>query len=278
MLELRDKGATYDLTPPTSDELEEIVKLPAAACTPPLAFEARDGVSLAARLVAETKRGDVLPLLQMTLARLYGEEEKRGDGVLRSSDYRGLDEAVSETADAAMARLDDDAKAELPKLVASLVSDVGVDPVSGAPAPVVVPLDRAEFEAQGPARRELIDAFVEARLLTSEDGDKGARVRPVHDSLLRIWPQAEKIVKENAGLIRVRRTLEPIVRDWSAASDEAKVDTSRPFAAAARWRATLAGALRRRSCATDARLYRRGPAARRGEARAGTRRAGAPRA
>ena len=233
LLELRDKGTAYDLTPPTPDELEEIVKLPVAACTPPLAFEVRNGLSLAARLVAETKRGDVLPLLQMTLARLYGEEEKRGDGLLRFDDYRGLDAAVGETADAAMAELGAAAEAELPKLVAGLVGDVGVDPVSGAPTPIIVPLDRAEFEARGPARRALIDAFVEARLLT---GDEGARVRPVHDSLLRIWPRAAEIVKENASLIRVRRTLEPIVRDWSTASGEAKaahLDLSPPLLAGA---------------------------------------------
>jgi tetratricopeptide (TPR) repeat protein len=222
LLELRDKGATYDLTPPTPDELQHIVALPVAACAPPLAFEVRDGASLAARLVAEARGGDVLPLLQVTLARLYGEEEKRGDGLLRFDDYHGLEAAVSETADAAMARLGDPAKAELPKLVAGLVGDVGVDPVTGAPVPIVVPLDRVKFEAGRPARRALIDAFVEARLLTSEGGGEGARVRPVHESLLRIWPQAVEIVKENAGLIRVRRTLEPIVRDWSAAMGEAK--------------------------------------------------------
>ena len=181
LLELRDKGATYDLTPPTPDELEQIVTLPVVACAPPLAFEVRDGASLATQLVAEAKGGDVLPLLQVTLARLYRKEQTRGDGLLRFDDYRGLDAAVSETADAAMARLDEAAKAELPKLVAALVGDVGVDPISGAPSPVVVPLDRTEFEARRPARGALIDAFVEARLLTSEGNDEIARVRPVHE-------------------------------------------------------------------------------------------------
>ena len=31
LLELRDKGATYDLTPPTPDEVDEITRLPVAA-------------------------------------------------------------------------------------------------------------------------------------------------------------------------------------------------------------------------------------------------------
>ncbi|MGD0188742.1 MAG: hypothetical protein ABSC25_26355, partial [Roseiarcus sp.] len=216
LLDLRDKGASFDLIPPSAAELEEIVKRPAEACEPPLVFETRDGRSLAARLVAEAKGGDALPLLQAALARLYSEQEKRGDGVLRFSDYRGMDAAVSETADEAMASLDGAARGELPSLVAGLVSDVAADPLTGAPTPHVVALDRQAFEAGRPARKALIDAFVDKRLLTAE-GDAGAtRVRPVHEALLRIWPEAATIVAETASLIRVRHALEPIVREWSA--------------------------------------------------------------
>jgi hypothetical protein len=71
------------------------------------------------------KGSDALPLLQVTLARLYGEQEKR---VLAFADYRGLDVAVSETAEAAMASLDAAAKAELAALVPSLVADVAAEP------------------------------------------------------------------------------------------------------------------------------------------------------
>ena len=222
LLELRDKGASFDLIRPSPGELEEMVKGPVEACDPPLAFETRDGHSLAERLVDEAKGGDALPLLGVTLARLYQAEEARKDSVLRFDDYRGLAAAVSETADEAMKTLDPSEKAELPALVAALVSDVAPDPLTGAPTPVVAPLDRQSFEAGRPSRTKLIDAFVDKRLLTSEGDGAAARVRPVHEALLRIWPDAVRIVAETSGLIRVRHTLEPIVREWAAAGESDK--------------------------------------------------------
>ena len=222
LLELRDKGASFDLIRPSPGELEEMVKGPVEACDPPLAFETRDGHSLAERLVDEAKGGDALPLLGMTLARLYRAEEERKDSVLRFDDYRGLAAAVSETADEAMKTLDPSEKAELPALVAALVSDVAPDPLTGASAPVIAPLDRQSFEAGRPSRTKLIDAFVGKRLLTSEGDGAAARVRPVHEALLRIWPDAVRIVAETSGLIRIRHALEPIVREWAAAGESDK--------------------------------------------------------
>jgi tetratricopeptide (TPR) repeat protein len=222
LLELRDKRASFDLIRPSPGELEEMVKGPVEACDPPLAFETREGHSLAERLVDEAKGGDALPLLGVTLARLYQAEEGRKDGVLRFDDYRGLAVAVSETADEAMKTLDPSEKAELPALVAALVSDVAPDPLTGAPAPVVAPLERKTFEDGRPSRTKLIDAFIEKRLLTSEGDGASARVRPVHEALLRIWPDAEGIVVETSGLIRVRHALEPIVREWVAAGESDK--------------------------------------------------------
>ena len=102
---LRAGGATLDLPAATPSELEEMATRPAAICEPPLAFERREGRSLASVLVADAEGGDALPLLQMTLARLSAAEAARGDGVLRFADYRGLGEAVSRTANEALEKL-----------------------------------------------------------------------------------------------------------------------------------------------------------------------------
>ena len=222
LVALREAGETFDLVPPTSAELEEIVTRPVAACQPPLAFEQQPGSSLSAQLVVDAKGGDALPLLQMTLSRLYAAEAARGDGVLRFTDYRGMDAAVTETANEALGTLNDAAKAELPALITALVTDVAADPLTGAAQPIVTALDRKKFEAGNVAREALVEAFVSNRLLTAEGDGVSALVRPVHEALLRIWPQAVEIVHENAVLIRVRHTLEPIVREWLAAPAETK--------------------------------------------------------
>ena len=129
---LESHGATLDLLPPSASELEDIVTRPVAACHPPLAYEIdAQGRSLAEVLVADAKGGDALPLLQMTLQRLFDAEAKRGDGVLRFADYPGMDAAVTRTAEEAVARLDQRALAALPALITAFVRDVAIAPDGG---------------------------------------------------------------------------------------------------------------------------------------------------
>jgi tetratricopeptide (TPR) repeat protein len=222
LVALRDAGATLDLLPPTASELEEMTTRPVALCDPPLRFERRDGRSLAATLVADARGGDALPLLQMTLSRLGAAEAARGDGVLRFADYRGMDEAVTETANEALAGLDASARGQLPDLITGMVRDVAADPLTGAPTPVIGALDRARFETGRPERTALVEAFVAKRLVTAEGDAASQRVRPTHEALLRIWPEAVATIAEAAQLIRVRHALEPIAREWAEAAPEDK--------------------------------------------------------
>ena len=111
-------------------------------------------------------------------------------------------------------------RAELPALVAGLVTDV------------VRSLDRGAgrgrccagtkgFEAGRPSRRMLTEAFVEKRLLTAEGDGISDRVRPTRSPAAHLAPGGE-IVAEDDNLIRVRHTLEPIVREWLAAGETDK--------------------------------------------------------
>jgi hypothetical protein len=117
----------------------------------------------------------------------------RRDGVPRFADYRGMDAAVTETANEALGGIGEDARAELPALVTGLVADVAADPITGVPIPVVAALDRGAFVAGRPAREVLLEAFVAKRLLTAEGDGVSQRVRPTHEALLRIWPQAARV-------------------------------------------------------------------------------------
>jgi tetratricopeptide (TPR) repeat protein len=222
---LNERGATLDLLPPSPSELEDIVTRPVAACHPPLAYETDAlGRSLAEVLAADARGGDALPLLQMTLQRLFEAEAARGDGVLRFADYPGMGAAVARTAEEAVAGLGPAARAALPNLLTAFVRDVTVDETGGLQSLVIVPVARSAFERGDPARAALIDEFVARRLLTTEEADGAARVRPVHEALLRVVPAAVAIIKENAALIRVRHTLEPMVTEWSRAGTATKGD------------------------------------------------------
>lgn len=219
------QGATLDLLPPTQAELEEIVTRPVAACHPPLAYETgKTGRSLAEVLVTEARGGDALALLQMTLQRLYEAEALRGDGILQFADYPGMGAAVAQTAQEAMAKLGERSLKALPALITATVRDVTLSPDGDVDALTIVPVSRAQFEHGDPARTALVDEFIARRLLTAEEMDGSVCVRPVHEALLRVVPAAVDILKENASLIRVRFTLDPMVAEWLRAPEAKKAD------------------------------------------------------
>jgi len=223
LVALHEAGATYDLLPPGLAEFEDIVTRPVAACHPPLAFETgADGRSLADVLVADATGSDALPLLEVTLDRLYEAQVQRGDGLLRFADYPGLDQAVTEAAEEAFATIDETGRAALADLVVALIHDVATDPVTDVRTLRLQPVDRRRFELGNPTRRALIDSFIDHRLLTVESRRGVIEIRPVHEALLRAWPEASAIVTESEAIIRARRTLEPLVEDWRRAPDASR--------------------------------------------------------
>jgi hypothetical protein len=132
--------------------------------------------------------------------------------------------AVAQTAQNAMATLGERSLKALPALITATVRDVTVSPDGDIDALTIVPVGRTHFERGDPARIALLDEFIAHRLLTTEDMDGSVCVRPVHEALLRVVPAAVDILKENAALIRVRYTLDPMVAEWSRAPDANKAD------------------------------------------------------
>ena len=114
-------GAEYKLTAPDAAAIRDIVEAPAVAAG--LRFEQRgDGRSLADEVRAEVEgQRDALPLLQHLLVRLF-----RNERLARWAEYEaigGLSGAIAAVADAAVARLEAPARAELRPLLLALVAD-----------------------------------------------------------------------------------------------------------------------------------------------------------
>jgi len=223
--DLREAGATHDLLPPNVLELEDIINRPITACYPPLTFEIEaSGKSLAQQLVKDATGSDSLPLLQMTLESLFQAEGARNDGVLRFSDYGGMEQAVIRVASEAFAAIDSTARANVPALITAFVQDMSLDPVTTQRSVTLRPIVRAIFERDRPGRTALVEAFIAHRLLTVEEFAGEIRIRPVHEALLRVWPEAVRILTENENIIRVRRTLEPLVEQWIHTGQTAESD------------------------------------------------------
>jgi hypothetical protein len=224
---LKDSGAHYDLAPPGPAELADIVRKPADAAA--LVFERNAaGVSLDEQLLADAAGADTLPLLQFTLQRLF-EERQVVDGktTLTFAAYQalgGLDGAIDQAAERALASLSEAEIGALPRLLRQLAIPVQ-DTASAGPGRAAltirsVPLSEAAPDAAG---KRLVHALVEARiLLTAQEGEV-ASVRLAHQRVLESWNRAREIVRGNADFFRIRAEIEEQRRRWEERGRKAEL-------------------------------------------------------
>ncbi|WP_158801082.1 hypothetical protein [Acidisoma sp. L85] len=201
-LALRRRSALFDLPAPGPSEIADIVKGPAYAAG--LTFEERDGQSLAQVVTTAVSGHDALPLLQMTLASLF---RLRVGTQLTYDAYNsmgGLEGAIAAHADAIFASVSPEGQTTLDALFRFLVADID---------------DRGRLTIRTPPRSsicttqaatELLKSFTENRLLITTEND----VRLSHEALLRNWQRAIESPALQPDAIRLRRQIEPDLRDW----------------------------------------------------------------
>ena len=180
LLALKRVGSVCDLPPPGKAEIGEIVRGPAAAAD--LVLEDDDDRSLARELADAAPSADALPLLQMCLARLF---EKRRDKTLTLKSFDnmgGIDGAIAAHAGEIFAKLSSNARHELQPLIGALTRNV----TRGPDGSITFTAKVADGEAFGssPARQELVNALVEARLIVQ---DREQNLRIAHEAVLRHW-------------------------------------------------------------------------------------------
>jgi len=244
---LKDICGQFDLGPPGADELDEIVHRSAEAAG--LQYEERvvpDGAGgerrerLDDRLLQDAAGENTLPLLQFAFNLLFekcwvGQESK----VLTFAAYEGiggLDGAINQTAEIALARLvrpgadvqfpldpsvqedvDRQINPRLEVLGRKLVVPVGQQQDSAAAAGAraltarLVPV--AEARRDGPTG-ELIDALVHARILLAAHGEHGSSLRLAHDRVMTSWERARSLIEKNRDFYRVRDAVEHARQRW----------------------------------------------------------------
>ncbi len=206
LLELKRRGAAYDMPAPGEAEITDAVKGPARAAG--LVFQPgdRDGRSLPYALVHETPSADVLPLLQMTLRRLFEAREGTELTWRAYQEMGGVRGAIAAHADAVLAKTSPEARRELSKLVDNLVRDVHRE--AGGRIDFIATATEAGWASSEP-RRALTDSLVSARLLVrDEPAPKRKVLRAAHEALLRQWRPAltaiEKIADRELRMARAR--------------------------------------------------------------------------
>jgi tetratricopeptide (TPR) repeat protein len=208
---LKDAGASFDLAPPGAAELAEIVRAPAKAAGLTFEADADSGELLDERLLREADRPDMLPLLQLALSRLWEARERRGgDTILPFAAFEklgGVKGIVADVGETALKSLGD---AERQKL-APLIRKLAEVSRTGALTARALPIAEATPDA---AAKTLVEALVEARLLTLSGEGGATLLRLAHQRVLADWPRADKIVTESGDFYRIRDEVEDQRHRW----------------------------------------------------------------
>ncbi len=180
--------------------LVQVIEGPAAQAG--LTFDA----GVVNELVDDTGGGDALPLLAYTLQGLYLRVGP--GGTVTAEDYRqlgGVAGALSQQADKVTAELHTaDVSAPVLATLLKFVTVEGTEPTRR----------RVQRSTLIDAERRVIDAFVAARLLTSDAEGDDAVVEVAHEALFRQWPPLRQAIEARADDLRQRAELERWAQDW----------------------------------------------------------------
>lgn len=217
LIELMHGNGQFHLSPPTGEEIEQMIVKPAQAAG--IAFEKDDnGVSLA-QIIRESssKHPSALPLLSFTLDELY--RRRNDQGVLTFEAYDelgGLEGAIANRAEDVFSHFDRPTLDAFTELLPSLVTIHSEDSDTVTARSV-----NWSFVQQNPIRQKLVETLVNERLLVSQsqiDSPDTNTVRFTHEALLQNWKRVKDWVAFNLEQLKVRARLTTHARYWEASN------------------------------------------------------------
>lgn len=209
--DLASRADQFLLNPMRSDAILQVIEGPATRVG--LALE--PGLSL--RMTEDTRSGDALPLLALTLWELWNAHGAGGSLKLRHYEaFGGIDKAVERVANEA--------------LQPSMTSEVDRRALRDAFIPAMVRLGDQGFSRR-PARclelpsaaLPLLDLLVKRRLLVRRGEEPHAMTLEVaHDSLLHSWPLLHGWLEESRAFLIASERLRADLEQWQAAPEREK--------------------------------------------------------
>ena len=174
--------------------------------------------ALVDRLLADSAEGaDALPLLALTLARLY--HDFGDDGDLTAAEYElmgGLDHVVQTEIDTLLAADPTARQAEL-----ELLHDAFIPWLATINRDNDQPMRRlARYTELPPNSHQLIEGFVQKRLLVKDSRDGRVIVEVALESLLRQWRELNAWLRAESEDLKDADTLERAAADWGASGGD----------------------------------------------------------
>ncbi len=207
-----ESGGIFDLQPPTKAEIGQMIRRPARAAGLYFEEDRKTGQTLD-DLIREDAgdHAEILPLLEFTLDELYMRRTENGQ--LTFEDYTKLgriEGSVSRRADEVFRDLPADVQNSLSRVFRQLVTVSIEDAI-----PTRQRCNELQF-ADDPPARQLVDAFVEARLLSRDGKDGKPYVEIVHEALLKRWQPLFDWLRQEGDLLRMRSRLMESYQRWTA--------------------------------------------------------------
>jgi hypothetical protein len=164
---------------------------------------------LVQRMVEDTTGGDALPLLAWTLQQLYHDAGPGPVRVVTAKAYEALGGVVGSLQRQADLLTDElhrrgHGGLVLPTLLKLVTIDEAGEPTRRR-------VERRQLPA---AENAIVQAFVDARLLTSNRAGGAGTVEVAHEALFRQWPPLRQAILDAQEGLRIRSQVERLAGDW----------------------------------------------------------------
>jgi DNA-binding winged helix-turn-helix (wHTH) protein/tetratricopeptide (TPR) repeat protein len=208
LMNLKLSGGHYDLTPPGSADIAQIVRHPAQVAQLRYTVD-EQGEGLDELLCRAALSGaDSLPLLQYCLQELYRLRSPEGE--LSHEAFRamgGLEGSIGARAEQVISALGTAQIAALPHVLSQLVL-VAEDETT-------VSSRRVPWSAlRNEAENKLVQALVDAHLFVSDLQGGAPTFGLAHEALLRRWPRVVAWIEEHRQALQVRSRISAQAKRW----------------------------------------------------------------
>lgn len=208
LMNLKLRGGHFDLAPPGSADIAQIIRHPAQVAQLRYTTDER-GESLDELLISAARSGpDTLPLLQYCLQELY--RLRSADGELSHASFHqlgGLEGAIGARAEQVISALGPAQIAALPHVLSQLVL-VAEDEAT-------VTSRRVPWSAlRSDAETRLVQALVDAHLFVSDLQGGAPAFGIAHEALLRRWPRVVAWIEEHRQTLQVRSRISAQAKRW----------------------------------------------------------------
>ncbi|MFI2739553.1 helix-turn-helix domain-containing protein [Streptomyces sp. NPDC018711] len=195
------REAALPVGPMTETELRQVITKPAG-----LRGTVVERALTARLLEAVVAEQNALPLLSHVLLETWRRRQGRTLTLAAYEQAGGLGGSITQAAETAYARLDDDQQATARRLLLRLIT-----PGEGT-ADTKRPTTRTELESLGPQAADVLDHLGRSRLVTLDQD----RVDLTHEALITGWPRLAGWIEEDRDRLRLHRRLTEAAELWTS--------------------------------------------------------------